>query len=188
MSVLYSVLLILSLGQYVLSGPDPKDVKCLVCRKVVEEIENIIDKVSPSKTVEVGSYRLDSEGNQRQKTIPYARSVVHLTEVLENVCKKFEDYVKATYKASGDLTILKLIDDNGKMNPEMSKVDVVPDADLNKSLKFYCEGIVEEYEDDFIKLFGAAEENIDVIVCADRANYCDIELPEDYNFEDKDEL
>lgn len=187
MRLLHVVLVIISFGNNVWSS-NHKEVKCLVCRKVVEEVDNIVDKVNPSKTVEVGSYRLDSKGNRKQKTIPYARSVVHLTEVLENVCKKFDDYVKATYKSSGDLTILKLIDENGKMNPEMGEVDILPDADLNKSLKFYCEGIVEEYEDDFIKLFGADEENIDVKVCSDIANLCDMSITEDYNFEERDEL
>jgi hypothetical protein len=40
-----------------------------VCRSVVEEIDNIIQKVDPKRTMEVGSYRLDSMGNQKQKTV-----------------------------------------------------------------------------------------------------------------------
>ncbi|XP_071446349.1 protein seele isoform X2 [Hetaerina americana] len=159
-----------------------------VCRKVVEEIDNEIASVNPSKTIEVGSYRLDSHGNQKQKAVPYARSTLHLTEVLEKVCKKFDDYVKATYKSSGELTIIKLIDENGKMSSEMGKVDILPDADLNKSLKFYCEGIVEEFEDDFIKFFAANEEDIDVKICSDVANLCDLSISQDYILEDKEEL
>lgn len=47
------------------------------------------------------------------------------------------DYVRATYKSNGELTILNLISPSGAMNPEMSKVDIIQDDDLNKSLKYY---------------------------------------------------
>nr|CAD7444079.1 unnamed protein product [Timema bartmani]CAD7451975.1 unnamed protein product [Timema tahoe] len=166
-----------------------KNVRCLVCRSVVEEIENIIQKVDPRKKVDVGSYRLDSKGNQKQKSVPYARSEVHLTEVMETVCNKMDDYVKATYKTSGELTLLRLVTEDGKMNSLMSEVDIVQDSDLNKSLKFYCEGIVEEYEDNFLKLFAKDVANIDIKLCSDDIHLCSQTEPDDdYEFEDKDEL
>lgn len=40
-----------------------------MCRSVVEEIDSAIQKIDPKRTVEVGSYRLDSMGNQKQKTV-----------------------------------------------------------------------------------------------------------------------
>jgi hypothetical protein len=48
-----------------------------------------------------------------------------------------DDYVRATYKTSGELTLLRLIGADGQMNPDLSHVDIVQDSDLNKSLKFY---------------------------------------------------
>jgi hypothetical protein len=45
-----------------------------VCRSVVEEIDNVIQKVDPKRTMEVGSYRLDSVGNQKQKTVSVCNS------------------------------------------------------------------------------------------------------------------
>lgn len=36
---------------------------------MVEEVDKFIQKVDPKKTVEVGGYRLDSNGNQKQKTV-----------------------------------------------------------------------------------------------------------------------
>lgn len=62
---------------------------------------------------------------------------MHLTEVLETICNKMDDYVRATYKTSGELTLLRLIGADGQMNPDLSHVDIVQDSDLNKSLKFY---------------------------------------------------
>ena len=70
--------------------------------------------------------------------IPYARSQTHLMEVSETVCKdNFEEYAQAKWKKSGKPTIIRLQTHTGNMNPDMGKVDIVPDDDLNKSLKFH---------------------------------------------------
>lgn len=63
-------------------------------------------------------------------------SEVHLSEMLESICKKMDDYVRATYKSNGKLTLMKLMVDNG-LNPLMSEVDIVQDGDLNKSLEYF---------------------------------------------------
>lgn len=47
-----------------------------------------------------------------------------------------DDYVRATYKSNGKLTLLKLITDSG-MNPLLGEVDIIQDGDLNKSLEFF---------------------------------------------------
>ena len=57
--------------------------------------------------------------------------------MVESVCKGFEDYAQAKYKASGEPTIIRLMTHEGNMNPLMSQVDMVPDEDLNTKLKFY---------------------------------------------------
>lgn len=87
--------------------------------------------------MEVGNFRLDGNGNMIRKKIPLAKSEIYISEVLDNICDKMEDYVRATYKSNGDLTIMKLMTESGHMNPEMSNVDIIQDDDLNKSLKYY---------------------------------------------------
>lgn len=55
-----------------------------------------------------------------------------------------DDYAKARYKKTKQLTVLKLATESGGMNPEMSAVDFIQDGDLNKSLKHFvstCRGI-----------------------------------------------
>lgn len=47
------------------------------------------------------------------------------------------DYVRATKKYNKKLTIFNLMSPSGGMNPQMSKVDLIHDGDLNKSLEFY---------------------------------------------------
>lgn len=86
--------------------------------------------------MEVGNYKLDANGNLVQKSVPISQSETYLSEVLDGICAKMDDYVRAKKKSNGQLTVMKLVI-NGAMNPESSSVDFVQDDDLNKSLKYY---------------------------------------------------
>ncbi|KAF3423347.1 hypothetical protein E2986_04533 [Frieseomelitta varia] len=151
---------------------DNKLLKCLVCRSTIKEIEEELAKIDPSRQIEIGNYRLDAQGNVIHKKIPLAQSEVHISDILDNICEKMSDYVRATYKSNGQLTILNLLSSSGGMNPEMSKVDIIQDNDLNKSLKYYCEGIVEEFEDSMISLFAHKENNIKEKLCMNISKLC----------------
>lgn len=155
----------------------------------MQELDTKIKRIDPSKTVDVGGYRLDADGNYQQKTVSQAKSEVHLSELIDEVCEQMDDYVRATWKTNGTLTILKLITDAG-MNPDMSNVDIIQDDDLNKSLKFYvslwvlyfsrnfnhfclqCEGIMEELEDNIIRHYQSDSKDIHLKVCAEEAQLC----------------
>lgn len=50
---------------------------------------------------------------------------------------KMDDYVRAVTKKTQQLTLLRIVSKDGKMNSKMSDVDVIQDGDLNKSLKYY---------------------------------------------------
>lgn len=158
---------------------DSKTLKCLVCRATVNEYAWAVLKVDPKKMVDTGTWRLDENGESKRKIVPYARSQTHLMEVSETVCKEnFEEYAQASWKKSGKPTIIRLQTHTGNMNPDMSKVDIVPDEDLNKALKFHCEGIIEDAEDHFLELFADTdniEESQDKLVdeiCYTRAKFC----------------
>jgi len=167
---------------------DSKSLNCLVCKAIVEEVEAAINKVDPSKKVEVGTFRLNGDGTQTRRLIPFARSQEHLTEVVDNVCKGFEDYAQAKYKSSGEPTIIRLMTHEGNMNPLMSQVDMIPDDDLNTKLKFYCENIVEEMEETLLEMFATEGENQDIELCSKRSKYCEpVVIQDDYEFE-KEEL
>ena len=56
--------------------------------------------------------------------------------MLDKLCKKMDDYARATYKSNGKLTLVKLVSDKG-LNPDLSEVDFVQDEDLNKSLEYF---------------------------------------------------
>lgn len=103
----------------------------------MEELDEEIQKIDPKKKIEIGGYRLDDKGNAKMKTVPQAKSEVYLSEMVDKICDKMDDYVRATWKTTGQLTLLRLMDKSGGMNPDMSRVDIIQDGDLNKSLKFY---------------------------------------------------
>ena len=156
----------------------------------MNEIELAVSKVDPKKKVEVGGFRLDVSGDSKGRMIPYAKSEMYLTELMENICDKMDDYAKARYKSNGKPTVLKMVTDSG-MNPDMGKVDFVQEGDLNKSLKHFCLEILEDYEEDVLKIFMAEGpvKDVDITLCSQKAKYCN-ELPieDDYELEDHEEL
>jgi len=166
---------------------DVQELRCLVCKATLNELSIAIKKIDPARKVDVGGYRLDAEGNIKQKQVSQAKSEIHLSELADEVCERMDDYVRAAWKDTGKLTILKLIDANGRMNLDMSRVDIIQDDDLNKSLKYYCEGIVEEYEDNIIHHFKNDSDNIDFRVCSEEAKLCEESLPEPDDEDDDDE-
>ncbi|XP_044265999.1 protein seele [Tribolium madens] len=151
---------------------DAQELRCLVCKTSLDELHKAVNKIDPTKTVDVGGYRLDSDGNYRHKSVSQAKSEVHLSEMIEDICTKMDDYVRATWKSNGTLTLLKLITEDGKMNNDMSEVNLVQDDDLNKSLKYYCEGIMEELEENIIKHFQSDTKDIHKKVCVEESAIC----------------
>lgn len=107
----------------------------------MQELDKNIRNIDPDKTVDIGGYRLDSDGNLKKKTVPQSKSEIHLSELVDDICERMDDYVRATWKSNGTLLILNLITE-GVMNPLMSDVDIIQDDDLNKSLKFYVSNLV----------------------------------------------
>ncbi|CAB0038185.1 unnamed protein product [Trichogramma brassicae] len=141
------------------------------CRSIVDEFQNEVNKIDPTKEIAIGQYKLDAKGNSHQKKVPLAKSEVHLSDMLDSICKKMQDYVRAKYKSNGKLTLLKLIE-NGQMNPLMNEVDIIQDGDLNKSLEYFCEEVVNDYEDSFIQVMTQGQRNPKLKICLEESNYC----------------
>ena len=51
------------------------------CQGLFDEIEYVIGSIDPRKRIDVGGFRMDAKGKQVSKSIPYATSETHLTEV-----------------------------------------------------------------------------------------------------------
>ncbi|XP_043485328.1 protein seele [Leptopilina heterotoma] len=155
---------------------DPKELRCLVCRKTVDELQSKFNNIDSSKTVEVGQYRLDADGNTLHKKVPLAKSEIYISETLDEVCAAFDNYAKATYKNSGNLVLIDLQNPFNDKSPKMDQVNFIQDGDLNKSLKFLCEDIVNDYEETFIKVFREDTSNAHNDICTNAARYCEEDL------------
>lgn len=92
-----------------------------------------VKKLDPNQKVEVGGHRLDKDGNFKQKEVPQDKSEMVLSELIEKVCDRMDDYIRAFWKENGTLALISMIDGIGQLD----KLDIVQDDDLNKSLKYY---------------------------------------------------
>lgn len=132
-------------------GFDMKDLRCLVCKATVKEMNKAVSEVSDQKTVDVGGYSLDPKGNVKTKKKTMIESEVFLSEVMDNICDKMSDYVRATYKSNGTLVLLNMTD---LVTVGLGDVDIIQDGDLNRSLEHLCKGVLEEFEDEVLETFG----------------------------------
>uniref|UniRef100_A0A182UPQ3 DUF3456 domain-containing protein n=1 Tax=Anopheles merus TaxID=30066 RepID=A0A182UPQ3_ANOME len=168
---------------------ESKELKCLVCKASMVEMELAASKVDPNKKVEVGDYRLDTTGeSKKKKKILYAKSEMYLTEMMETVCDRMDDYAKARYKKTGRPVVMKMMTDGG-MNPDMANVNFVQEGDLNKTLKHLCLEIVETYDEDIIRMFQEeVVKDTDIRLCSQVAKYCKEQpIDEEYEYEESEE-
>lgn len=132
-----------------LCEPTVQELKCQVCKALVKESVEAIAKVDPKKKIPVGSFRLQADGTQKQKTIPYAGSEAHMHDVLDEVCNQMDNYAQATHKENGELILVNL----SKEVDKLSTYQVVADPTANGKIKQLCEDMIGEYEDDYMRVF-----------------------------------
>ncbi|NWR39826.1 CNPY2 protein, partial [Tachuris rubrigastra] len=155
-----------------------QDLHCGACRALVDELEWEISQVDPRKTIQMGSFRINPDGSQSVVEVPYARSEAHLTELLERVCEKMKEYGEKMDPATHRKSYVRVISHDGtKMNLSGVKFD----GDVTSSLKFACESIAEEYEDELIEFLSHEAENVKDRLCSKRTDLCDhaLHIPHD---------
>ncbi|XP_069086651.1 protein canopy homolog 2 [Pleurodeles waltl] len=161
-----------------ISARKGQDLHCGACRALVDELEWEISQVDPKKTIQTGSFRINPDGSQSVSEVPYARSEAHLTELLERVCEKMADYGEKIDSSTQRKTYVRVLSRDGtKMDLSGTKLD----KDVTTNLKFACERIAEEYEDELIEFFSYKSENVKDRLCSKRTDLCDhaIHLPHD---------
>mmetsp|Transcript_8684 Transcript_8684/g.22462 ORF Transcript_8684/g.22462 Transcript_8684/m.22462 type:complete len:264 (+) Transcript_8684:73-864(+) len=68
------------------------NVNCGACKGLFDELDYMISKVPNYAKIDLGNARMDSTGKMTQKMKSYARSEVHLIELLEDVCEEMRNY------------------------------------------------------------------------------------------------
>nr|XP_043637047.1 protein seele [Erigeron canadensis] len=141
--------------------------KCRACNAVAEELELGMMKEKPKNHLDM-RHRLDSTGQRRGKVIDYRVSELRVTDLLDGLCDKMQDYT------------LQKIDSNKKL---WMKVDDWDDITSNKQesrayskeISSYCGRLLEETEDELAELimkgsFKVGE--VSKILCHDLSNHC----------------
>lgn len=147
-----------------------QDIKCGACRAVVDEMEWAISQVDPKKMIQAGSFRINPDGSQSIREVPLARSEGNLLELMEEVCEKMKDYGESVDPTTSRKTYERITSRDGKA---MDLSQATLDSRVSSSLKFACETIVEQHEDEIIEFFAHETENVKDKLCSKRTDLCD---------------
>ncbi|KAK2862283.1 hypothetical protein Q5P01_001816 [Channa striata] len=167
--------LLLSLSQAARQG---QDIKCGACRALVDEMEWAISQVDPKKMIQTGSFRINPDGSQSIREVPLARSEGNLLEIMETVCERMEDYGEKTDASTNRKSHIRIKSRNGGA---MDLSEATLDSRVTANLKFACETIVEQHEDEIIEFFAHETDNVKDKLCSKRTDLCDhaLKIPHD---------
>ncbi|XP_076837673.1 protein canopy-1 [Brachyhypopomus gauderio] len=147
---------------------------CSACMAIADELNYSISKIDPKKTVHVGGFRLNPDGTLTDKKVPLARSETHLSELLERVCESMSDYALYEDPDTKEKSYRRFAPRNndGGNFPDFKNFKFEGPEGSN-SLKFACETIVEELEDDIVSLFAHADAGVAQKLCGEVSGHCE---------------
>jgi len=151
------------------STSDKKELYCAACEVIMDEISYTISKVDTKKTIEIAGFRVDPQGNQKQKTIPYARSEVHLTEVVENLCSNMNKYAQSRDKVTNKLKFIRTESRDGEA---ITLENVSLSGEISEKLRYVCENIIEDHEEGIIRYFKKERKDPVKGFCTKKAKLC----------------
>uniref|UniRef100_A0A8C4Z1T7 DUF3456 domain-containing protein n=2 Tax=Gadus morhua TaxID=8049 RepID=A0A8C4Z1T7_GADMO len=147
---------------------------CSACRAIVDELSYSISQVDPKKTINVGSFRLNADGTLQDKKVPLARSETYLSELLEEVCSSMSDYALYVDPDTQEKRYKRFAPrDNGGTEsfPDIQNFKF-DGMDSSSALKFACETILEDLDEDIISLFSQNTQHVADELCSGVSDYC----------------
>ncbi|XP_075683511.1 protein canopy homolog 1 [Rhinoderma darwinii] len=145
---------------------------CGACRAMVDELLHEIRKVSPTKTIDVGSFRINPDGTQVQNKVPLVKSEVYLTEVLEGICEKMDDYSLYIDPDTKEKSFKRFAPRDNDAFPSVDFNNFQFNPAESNPLKFACEHVVEENDEEIISLVTKDTENFAEKLCNEVAGFC----------------
>ncbi|XP_064203179.1 protein canopy-1 isoform X1 [Anguilla rostrata] len=145
---------------------------CSACRAIADELNYSISQVDPKKTIHVGSFRLNPDGTLTDRKVPLARSETYITELLEDICNSMNDYALHVDPDTKGKSYKRFAPRNDKSDFPDFKDFQFDGPEGSNSLKFACESIVEEYEDDIISLFAQETDDVADKLCNVISDHC----------------
>ncbi|KAM7005778.1 protein canopy homolog 2 [Tautogolabrus adspersus] len=155
-----------------------QDIRCGACRALVDEMEWAISQIDPKKMIQTGSFRINPDGSQSIREVPLARSEGNLLELMENVCERMEEYGEHKDSLTNRNSYIRIKSRSGEV---MDLSEATLDSRVTSSLKFACETIVEQNEDEIIEFFAHETDNVKDKLCSKRTDLCDhaLKIPHD---------
>uniref|UniRef100_A0A8D2B3C1 Canopy FGF signaling regulator 1 n=1 Tax=Sciurus vulgaris TaxID=55149 RepID=A0A8D2B3C1_SCIVU len=140
------------------------------CRALMDEVEYDITKARQKKT-KVGSFRINPDGTQERRKVPLAQSEAFLTDLLDKVCERMNDYQLEKDPVTQKKTFKRYAPRKGdKIYKEYKKFYFYSDA--YRPLKFACETIIEEYEDEILSLIAQEARSLADRLCSEESGLC----------------
>uniref|UniRef100_A0A8C5XVF1 Canopy FGF signaling regulator 1 n=2 Tax=Microcebus murinus TaxID=30608 RepID=A0A8C5XVF1_MICMU len=141
------------------------------CRALMDEVEHDVTKARQKRT-KVGSFRINPDGTQERRKIPLAQSEAFLTDLLDKVCERMNDYKLEEDPVTKERTFKRFAPRKGdKIYKEFKKFHFYSDA--YRPLKFACEAIIEEYEDEIFSLIAQEAHYLTDKLCSEKSGLCE---------------
>ncbi|PAV88901.1 hypothetical protein WR25_02747 [Diploscapter pachys] len=131
---------------------------------IVKEMEEEIAKVDPKKMIDVGSFRLDPNGEQKGlQQVAFARSEGHLLDLIERVCDKAKEY---------KLTVNTLTGKAVYVHKDFTYLRGDESKGIRSKLQNACESFIESREDELLKLLREKRGDQTKHICTLELNVC----------------
>ncbi|KAG7266792.1 hypothetical protein CRUP_034607 [Coryphaenoides rupestris] len=147
---------------------------CSACRAIANELSYSISQVDPKKMINVGSFRLNADGTLNDKKVPLARSETYLSELLEEVCSSMSDYALYVHPDTQEKSYQRFAPRGNGAIASFPDIDNFQfnGIDSSNALKFACETIIEDLDDDIISLFSQSTKHVAEELCIGVSDYC----------------
>ncbi|XP_033107446.1 protein canopy homolog 2-like [Anneissia japonica] len=143
---------------------------CGACKALIDELEYAITEVESHKMIDVGSFRINPDGTQTQEKVPYAGSEVHLIELFEEICEKMKDYALSTDPVTQKRTYVRFNQRKGEDGLELKNISI--DGETSKQLKYACQNVIEDHEEEILEVFRDKKPNKSHHVCSVMSELC----------------
>uniref|UniRef100_A0A8C5KYS0 Canopy FGF signaling regulator 1 n=3 Tax=Jaculus jaculus TaxID=51337 RepID=A0A8C5KYS0_JACJA len=136
----------------------------------MDEVEHDITKARKKKT-KVGSFRINPDGTQERRKVPLAQSEAFLIDLLDKVCERMNDYQLDEDPVTKEKFFRRYAPRKGdKIYKEYKRFYFYSDA--YRPLKFACETIIEEYEDEIFSLIAQEAHHLADKLCSEKSDLC----------------
>ncbi|XP_020043073.2 protein canopy homolog 1 [Castor canadensis] len=136
----------------------------------MDEVEYDVTRARQKKT-KVGSFRIKPDGTQERRKVPLAQSEAFLTDLLDKVCERMNDYQLEEHPETKEKFFKRYAPRKGdKIYKEYKKFFFYSDA--YRPLKFACEAIIEQYEEEIFSLIAQEARYLADKLCSEKSDLC----------------